>query len=1013
MTVPTEADRKQLREETAGLLVERVRLGLWIIVSVNVLFTLTDVLAGRPDILRLLVLKIVLFAGMLAGLWLLRPRIAWHSAVSIALAALAVSYSTSMLSGMLTHDVTTTQVNCITLALITALLLPWGAGPQLATVMMAGAAVLAHAYLVHGTLAGVFGYAALPVVVALAASVYGAAQLQTAIGQREIQRKRAEDERDTFFRLSPDLFCIGGADGYLKRLNPAWEQCLGWTPAELLARPWIEFVHPDDQPAVRLEQHRQGGTGPSQFENRWRHKTGGYRWLSWSVSQETGGLVYAVARDITERRHVDDALRDSEARFRSLVQTAGSAIAYIAVDRRIIEFNRYAERMFGWWRGEVLGRDCVELLVPDADRDTVLATLAQVLAGTGAGDFECRVITRDATERFFLWNATPTLDAHGQVTGAILIGQDVTDRKRADQKTAALLQIARDISGTVELSQLLDCVQRQTVTLLPCDRVATFYWDRETRAFRIVAHYNFPAEWSAQTAATEFHPAEPVAELLSSGRTLVINDFADQPWVPTSLLARFRVRALLGAPLVVRGRALGVLVASRESSGARFDADDVQLFEGIARQLAVAIEAAELYRAQQEEAEVAAALARVGRELISSLHTALLLDRLCHLTTEVLQCDASHTLLLPAQGGTYTPVAGYGDSAEQSELLRLTGFPAEVVDPFMAAVDREELVHVSLPDNLRGLPAGLLTSYGVTSAIGVALRRGGKLIGVQTASLRGRNGAFTDRQQRIARGIAKLASLALENAQLVEQLERADHFKADFLATMSHELRTPLHVIIGYSDLLEQGEFGDLTTEQVDTVRRVGRSAYGLLDLINATLDLSRLEAKQPPLSLEDLHVATLIEELEAKSATWQIKPNVRLSWEVGADSLVVHTDPVKLKMILNNLLGNAIRFTDQGHIVISARACDAGVEFRVSDTGIGIPDKARASIFEPFQQADRSIAQRYGGVGLGLYIVRRLVDMLGGSIQVESTVGPEHGSTFRVWLPPRPEDRRNTAASR
>jgi PAS domain S-box-containing protein len=1011
MTVPTEADRKQLREETASLLVQRVRLGLWIIAFVNVLFTLADVLASRPELVRLLVLKLFLFTGILAGLCLLRTRITWRSAVSIALAALALSYSTSALSGILTHDVTTTRVNCIALAMIAALLVPWGAAPQLATVVMAGATILAHAYVVYGTL-GVFGYEALPVVVALAASVYGAAQLQTAIGQREIQRKRAEDERDSFFRLSPDLFCIRGADGYLKRLNPAWEQCLGWTPAELLARPWIELVHPDDQPAARLEQHRPGATGPSQFENRWCHKNGSYRWLSWSVSQETGALVYAVARDITERRNVGDALRDSEARFRSLVQTAGSAIAYIAVDRRIIEFNRYAEHMFGWWRGEVLGRDCVEVLVPDADRDTVVATLAKVLAGNAAGDFESRVITRDATERCFLWNATPTLDAHGQVTGIILIGQDVTDRKRADQKTAALLQIARDISGTVELSQLLDCVQRQTVALLPCDQVATFYWDRDTHAFRILAHYNLPVEWLADTAAIEFHPAEPVAELLSSGTTLVINDIADQPWVPTSLLARFRIRALLGAPLVVRSRALGVLVAARESNGARFDADDIQLFEGIARQLGVAIEATELYRAQQEEAEVATALARVGRELISSLDTALLLGRLCRVTAEALQCDASHTFLLPAQGNTYTPVAGCGDSAEQAELLRLTGFPAEIVAPFLDAVDREELVQVSLRDNLRGLPAGLLTSYGVTSAIAVALRRGGKLIGVQTASRRAHNGSFTDQQQRIARGIAKLASMALENAQLVEQLERADHFKADFLATMSHELRTPLHVIIGYSDLLEQGEFGDLTTEQVDTVRRVGQSAHGLLHLINATLDLSRLEAKQAPLSLEDVHVATVIEELEAESATWQTKPNVRVGWEVGADSLVVHTDPVKLQMILNNLLGNAIKFTDQGRIMISVRACDAGVEFCVSDTGIGIPDEARASIFEPFRQADSSIAQRYGGVGLGLYIVRRLVDMLGGSIQVESTVGPEHGSTFRVWLPVRPEDRHDTAAS-
>ncbi len=366
--------RKQLRHETADLLLQRVRAGLWIIVCVNVLFTGADLFAGRPEILRLLALKAVLFTSMLSGLWLLRTRVTWQSVVSIALVASAVSYGTSALSGVLTQDVATTRANCLTLAMISALLLPWGAGPQVVTVVMAALSVMMNAYLVYGTFAAVSGYAALPVVVALVASVYGAGQLQAAIEEREIQRKRAEDERDSFFQLSPDLFCIRGANGDLKRLNPAWEQCLGWTVDELLALPWIELVHPDDQAATRAEQFRRTGTATSSFQNRWRHKDGSYRWLSWNASQQTDGLVYAVARDIT-------------------------------------------------------------------------------------------------------------------------------DHKRGEQKTTALLEIARDISGTLERSELLDCVQRRIVALLPCARVVTFYWHPELDSFRVLAHCNISREWLAASAA--------------------------------------------------------------------------------------------------------------------------------------------------------------------------------------------------------------------------------------------------------------------------------------------------------------------------------------------------------------------------------------------------------------------------------------------------------------------------------------------------------------------------------
>jgi len=281
----------------------------------------------------------------------------------------------------------------------------------------------------------------------------------------------------------------------------------------------------------------------------------------------------------------------------------------------------------------------------------------------------------------------------------------------------------------------------------------------------------------------------------------------------------------------------------------------------------------------------------------------------------------------------------------------------------------------------------------------VALRRGTTLIGIHSACYRGRTEPFSAQQERIARGIAQLASLALENARLVEELNRASRVKSDFLATMSHELRTPLNAIVGYTSLLIDGAYGRMEDEQVQVLRRLDKSACELLELINSTLDVSRLEAGRMPMDIRDVSVSELLHEVDAETRGWREKPGLEFVWDVPARLPRLRTDPLKLKVILKNLIGNAVKFTDHGSVRVGARRVDRGVvEFSVEDTGIGIDPSARSVIFEPFRQGDSSDSRRHGGVGLGLYVVRRLVDTLGGDLALESDLG--RGSTFRVSVP-------------
>lgn len=717
-------------------------------------------------------------------------------------------------------------------------------------------------------------------------------------------------------------------------------------------------------------------------------------------------LTYELARTRTsttveesERSRTERALRLVEA----AVEQANDAIVVMTPDIQppgpsIVYVNSAFSAMTGFPIDEAAGKPLRALFGPGTHASVITRLRDALNANEPAiGQGTCH--RKDGTPYILEWHAAPIRDANGKVIYRVTINRDVTERVRAEEGRAALLQITREISGRLEPNEILERVQKNLAELLPCERVATMAWDDTKNVLRLAGLFGFSDEITSKAVGFEYRPGEALRRDMLGGKTMAITNPANQPWVPAFALTQLDVNAVLAMPLIARGQVLGLLAVGNSSLGRHFDTLQTQLFEGIARQVAIAVDAAELYRSQREDVRVSSALARLGEDMIALVSEPALLQRLTQLTTDVLECDGSHTFLWRPDDEAYEPVAGQGDTPEGWEALRLMRFsPADFGDVLerLEQDDVVELLGEGLVDG--GRVTSVFTEHGLSATLFVALRRGSDIVGCLMAHFKERHEPFAEWQRRIALGIGHLASMGLENARLVSELERANQIKSEFVATISHELRTPMNVVIGYNELLLDGAFGPLSEEQTEPLERAQRSAHELLEMINAILDLNKLDHERIPVDIDRIDAPTLIDQVISECRELKQKPHLQLEQQLVDRLPVLHTDQVKLKMILKNLLSNAAKFTEHGRVGISAAVQDGGVEFVVSDTGVGITSEAQGVIFDPFRQADGSDTRRFGGLGLGLYIVQRLVEVLGGRISLESQVG--EGSTFRVWIP-------------
>ncbi|MBD2463204.1 PAS domain-containing protein [Oscillatoria sp. FACHB-1407] len=868
------------------------------------------------------------------------------------------------------------------------------------------------------------------------------------------ERKRIEEqlkESQRFIKQVADatpgiLYIYDLIEQHNVYINRQIGEVLGYTPDAVRAMGntlFLTLMHPEDLASLpaHIERFDRAQDGEViEREYRMRHANGEWRWL-WSRDlvfsrTETGvpRQVLGISHDITDRKQAElvstqlyqaeQAARTqaeaSEQRFRFLAESIPQMVWVAQADG----FTEYYNQRWFQYTGLTLeeSQNAKGSFRHPDDHDRFGKAWVKAVTNKETFQSEQRIRRADGSYRWHLTRAFPLLDEKGEILKWFGSCTDIDDWKRMEQTQRFLAQASQTfVAASLDLPTILDTVTRLASELTQ-DVCVLNLLSGDRHAFNHVSFYHPDPEIRAFVGdLLERHPhcidAELGERVMQTGESLLIpvTSQADAATIKSEYrlyLEQFQVRSVLLVPLKVQGQPMGVLSLTRHAPADPHTQDDLNLFQDLADRATMAIANAKLYQQaeqarQQAErtADRTARLQAVTAALSESLTPVQVAEVIAQQTSAVVNAASVMVALLTPKKDELEVIHFLGYDAEIAPEWRR--FSLTVATPLTDAIRTgQPMWEETLEERITRYPhlANVYARAPYPAWISLPLMVEGQAVGgitvtfAQSPQLKPDDRAFMlSLAQQCAQAIAR-AQLYEAEQQARAQAEAANRTKDEFLAVLSHELRTPMNPILGWARLLQQGNLdAERTAIALETIER---NAKLQAQLIEDLLDVSRILQGKLRLNISPVSpVATIAAALETVRLSAEAK-GIEIQTVLDSKTGWINGDASRLQQIVWNLLSNAVKFTPSGgRVEVRLEQVGTCIQIQVSDTGQGINPDFLPHVFEYFRQADSSTTRRFGGLGLGLAIVRHLVELHGGMVRVESP-GEGLGATFTIRLP-------------